>query len=141
MICQTLERNVCQHKEGWAPAGVSAGHLSYVHSCLKTAFRNEEGIGAHGGRAKGIPRNWSDFPFRRPMKTPSSRRTSGAAGGAFVASETSQTASESIWKLLSCNANCCIGEAAADSVRTANMARIARSRSIAGKWLGTRWTP
>src|SRR6267142_726063 len=108
---------------------------------LKLRLEDEEGTGAHGGRAKGIPRNWSDFPFRRPMKTQSSRRTSGEVGGASVVSETSQTASESIWKLLSCTVNCCIGEATADSVRTANMARIARSRSIARKWLGTRWTP
>lgn len=96
---------------------------------------SERGKEAHGGCAKGIPRNWWVFPFSIPMKVPASSLTSGSLG--------SEAATNPSWPQVSfdfgarpesCTVTCMVkefkGEAREKRARVASKARVARLTSM-----------
>lgn len=126
-------------REGLRPAQTP---VTRPGRCLcELVLDSERGKEAHGGYAKGIPRNWCVFPFSIPMKVPSSRLTSGSLGreGAVkVANASSPQVSSDFREMLeSCTVICTVkeftGEAREKRARVANKAKVARLTSMTRK--------
>ena len=125
MTCQMPEHNGGLHKAEGVPAGVNAGHPSCADGCLKND------AGQRSGKAMLTEEGRMECPETGRLSLFGRQRRPHRQDELLDPGSASQLGSEGTRRLEPCTMKCSIGEARADSARTANKAKVTRFASIA----------